>query len=106
MRKLNSKGKDGSGVALLCREEAERKVRRWNSQSLVPAGSMRKRTSSQEDLSAHRGSVEVQEKGEVQQRNIKGNKTEKHQRQCDSTHVLIESCEQTCALRMSNASLL
>lgn len=54
--KIRVKGKDTSGVMLLCKKEAERKDKGWNSQSLVQAGGMRERTSQQQDLSVQRGS--------------------------------------------------
>lgn len=53
---IRLKGKDTSGVMLLCKKEAERKDKGWNSQSFVQAGSMREWTSQQQDLSVQRGS--------------------------------------------------
>lgn len=69
---IELKGKDGSGAMLLCKKEAKRKDKGWNSQSLVPAGSNRQRASSQQDLSVHRGSGEVQERENFSRGILKG----------------------------------
>lgn len=48
------KEKDGSGAMTVCKQEAGRGDKGWNSQSCGLAGSMRERTSSQPDLSVHK----------------------------------------------------
>lgn len=76
----------------VCKDGAEGKNKRWNSQSWESA--------------LHHSKawiIRSSGKDDVLGKYIEANKTEKHQRQRSTTHVLIRSWKQRCALKMSDA---
>lgn len=93
--RISLKEEDTSGAITVCKKEAERqdknaiyKVERAKLHHSIPTI----RRSPGQD--------------KVQQKNLEGNKSEKPQRQSDTTHVPIQSCERRCDIKTSDASPL